>query len=121
MQLGKISTQTLLRRTEYIYAATLLFVLTQGPVISMWFASEQQNMKPALAHQLATYFLAQIPALVVVSRQKFTRQDVLGPIGLLGVFCVWLITTTLWATNGQHSIVESVSLLTTFILWRLFC
>ncbi len=115
MQLGKISTQTLLRRTEYIYAATLLFVLTQGPVISMWFASEQQNMKPALAHQLATYFLAQIPALVVVSRQKFTRQDVLGPIGLLGVFCVWLITTTLWATNGQHSIVESVSLLTTFI------
>jgi O-antigen ligase len=31
------------------------------------------------------------------------------------VFCVWLITTTLWATNGQHSIVESVSLLTTFI------
>jgi len=115
MQRNPVSIRTILRWTEYAYAATLLFVLTQGPVLSVWFASEQQNLKPALAPQLATYFLVQIPALVLVSRQKFTLRDVRGPLGLLGLFCIWLTTTTLWATNGQHSAVESVSLLTTFI------
>ena len=115
MQRNPVSIRTILRWTEYAYAATLLFVLTQGPVLSVWFASEQQNLKPALAPQLATYFLVQIPALVLVSRQKFTLRDVRGPLGLLGLFCIWLTTTTLWATNGQHSAVESVSLLTTFV------
>jgi O-antigen ligase len=81
----------------------------------MWFASEQENARPALAPQLATYFVFQIPALVLVSRQKFTMRDARGPLGLLAIFCVWLVATTLWATNGQHSAVESVSLLTTFI------
>ena len=81
----------------------------------MWFASEQQNVRPALAPQIATYFVVQIPALVLVSRQKFTLRDVRGPLGLLAVFCIWLTATTLWATNGQHSAVESVSLMTTFM------
>jgi len=81
----------------------------------MWLASEQENGRPALASQLATYFVVQIPALVLVSRQKFTLRDVRGPLGLLAIFCIWLTATTLWATNGQHSAVESVSLLTTFI------
>jgi len=115
MQLTPVNIRSILRWTEYAYAATLLFFLTQGPVLSMWFASEQGNGRPALAPQLATYFVIQIPALVLVSRQKFTLRDLRGPLGLLAVFCVWLITTTLWATNGQHSAVESVSLTTTCI------
>jgi len=81
----------------------------------MWFASEQLNSRSALAPQLATYFLIQSPALLLVSRQKITLHDVRGPLGLLAVFCLWLIATTFWATNGQHSAVESVSLLTTFL------
>jgi len=115
MQLTPVNIRSILRWTEYAYAATLLFFLTQGPVLSMWFASEQENGRPALAPQLATYFVIQIPALVLVSRQKFTLRDVRGPLGLLAIFCIWLTATTLWATNGQHSAVESVSLLTTFI------
>ena len=115
MQLAPVSIRSILRWTEYAYAATLLFFLTQGPVLSMWFASEQQNARPALAPHIATYFVVQIPALVLVSRQKFTLRDVRGPLGLLAMFCLWLTATTLWATNGQHSAVESVSLLTTFI------
>jgi len=115
MQRNPVSIRTILRWTEYAYAATLLFVLTQGPVLSMWLASEQENGRPALAPQLATYFVVQIPALVLVSRQRFTLRDVRGPLGLLAMFCIWLTATTLWATNGQHSAVESVSLLTTFI------
>jgi O-antigen ligase len=115
MQLTPVSIRSIFRWTEYAYAATLLFFLTQGPVLSMWLASEQENGRPALAPQLATYFVVQIPALVLVSRQKFTLRDVRGPLGLLAMFCIWLTATTLWATNGQHSAVESVSLLTTFI------
>jgi O-antigen ligase len=115
MQLAPVSIRSIFRWTEYAYAATLLFFLTQGPVLSMWLASEQENGRPALASQLATYFVVQIPALVLVSRQKFTLRDVRGPLGLLAIFCIWLTATTLWATNGQHSAVESVSLLTTFI------
>ena len=115
MQLTPVSIRSIFRWTEYAYAATLLFFLTQGPVLSMWLASEQENGRPALASQLATYFVVQIPALVLVSRQKFTLRDVRGPLGLLAIFCIWLTTTTLWATNGQHTAVESVSLLTTFI------
>ena len=115
MQFAPVNSRTILRWTEYAYAAALIFVLTQGPVLSMWFASEQENARQALAPQLATYFVFQIPALVLVSRQKFTMLDARGPLGLLAIFCVWLVATTLWATNGQHSAVESVSLLTTFI------
>ena len=115
MQFAPVNSRTILRWTEYAYAAALIFVLTQGPVLSMWFASEQENARPALAPQFATYFLFQIPALVFVSRQKFTLRDARGPLGLLAIFCIWLTATTLWATNGQHSAVESVSLLTTFV------
>jgi O-antigen ligase len=115
MQLTPVSIRSILRWAEYAYAATLLFFLTQGPVLSMWFASEQQNAQPALAPQLATYFVVQIPALVLVSRQKFTLRDLQGPLGLLALLCIWLTATTLWATNGQHSAVESVSLMTTFV------
>ncbi len=115
MQITPVNSRKILRWTEYAYVATLLFFLTQGPVLSMWFASEQQNATPALAPHMATYFLVQIPALVFVSRQKFSMRDARGPLGLLVIFCIWLTATTLWATNGQHSAVESVSLLTTFI------
>ena len=115
MQLAPVSIRSVLRWTEYAYAAALIFFLTQGPVLSMWFASEQQNAQPALAPQLATYFVVQIPALVLVSRQKFTVRDARGPLGLLAILCIWLTATTLWATNGQHSAVESVSLLMTFV------
>ena len=115
MQFAPSNSRTILRWTEYAYVATLIFVLTQGPVLSMWFASEQENAQPALAPRFATYFLFQIPALVFVSRQKFTFRDARGPLGLLAIFCIWLTATTLWATNGQHSVVESVSLITTFL------
>ena len=115
MQRIPVSIKTILRWTEYAYAATLLFFLTQGPVLSMWFASEQQGLSPALAPHLATYFLIQIPALLAVSRKSFTTRDLKGPIGVLALFCFWLIASNVWATNGQHSMVEAVSLLTTSI------
>lgn len=114
MQIQPNHVRQSLKWLEYTYASVLIFVLTQGPVLSLWFASEKANLQPALAPHLTTYFLVQIPALILVSRQKFDRSDVVGPVGAFALFCIWMMATTLWATNGQHSIVESVSLLTTF-------
>ncbi len=115
MHLAPVNTQTILRWAEYAYAATLIFFLTQGPVLSVWFASEKANLQSADAPHLATYLMLQLPALVLVSRQKFGRSDLVGPVGLIGLFCVWMATTTLWATNSQHTVIESVSLISTFI------
>ncbi|NBW92072.1 MAG: hypothetical protein EBR53_06405, partial [Actinobacteria bacterium] len=115
MHLAPVSIRTILRWAEYAYVATLIFFLTQGPVLSVWFASEKANFQPALAPQLATFLVVQMPALILVSRQKFDRNDLVGPIGLLGLFCVWMVASTLWATNSQHTIIESVSLIFTFI------
>ena len=115
MHLAPVSIRTILRWAEYAYVATLIFFLTQGPVLSVWFASEKANFQPALAPQLATFLVVQMPALILVSRQKFDRFDLVGPIGLLGLFCACMVASTLWATNSQHTIIESVSLISTFI------
>jgi O-antigen ligase len=93
----------------------VIFALTQGPVFSLWFASEQKGLNPALAPHLATFFVIQIPALILVSRQRFTNRDWFGPIGMFGIFCAWMLMTVAWASNGQHSIVEATSLFTTFV------
>lgn len=115
MQLSSDGFRKIFRWAEYVYVVILLFLLTQGPVLSIWFASEKQNGQTATAAHLGTYFLVQLPALVLVARHKLTMRDARGPLGLLAVFCLWLTATTLWATNGQHSAVESVSLMTTCI------
>ena len=115
MQLRSERFGLILKWAEYGYAGLLIFTLTQGPVLSLWYASEQQGLSPAIGPHLATYFLIQIPALLAVSRKRFTIRDLKGPMGVLAIFCLWLIASTVWATNGQHSIVESISLLTTFI------
>jgi exopolysaccharide production protein ExoQ len=115
MQIQKTRQQMLFGWFEYGYVSCLLFVLTQGPVLSMWFESEKQTSKSALAPQLATYIAFQIPAMMLAARQKYSRADVQGPLGLFAAMCLWLLATSVWATNGQHTAVEAVSLTATFI------
>ena len=115
MQLQQGRQQTFFRWLEYGYVSCLLFVLTQGPVLSMWFESEKQTTKSALAPQLATYLAFQIPAMMLAARQKYSRADIQGPLGLFAAMCLWFLATSVWATNGQHTAVEAVSLTATFI------
>jgi O-antigen ligase len=115
MQIQQGRQQTFFRWLEYGYVSCLLFVLTQGPVLSMWFESEKQTTKSALAPQLATYLACQIPAMMLAARQKYSRADVQGPLGLFAAMCLWFLATSMWATNGQHTAVEAVSLMATFI------
>jgi exopolysaccharide production protein ExoQ len=115
MQIQQGGQQTVFRWVEYGYVSCLLFVLTQGPVLSMWFESEKQTSKVALAPQLATYIAFQIPAMMLAARQKYSRADVQGPLGLFVALCLWFLASSIWATNGQHTAVEAVSLTATFI------
>ena len=106
---------TLLRWCEYMYVVVLLFVLTQGPVLSVWFASSTQGLTNAVSAQLLTFIAVQIPALIFLGYRGVPRSSLIGPVGLLGLFCGWMWLSTVWATFGQHTIVEATTLFLTFL------
>jgi hypothetical protein len=59
MYFARVSIQTILRWAEYAYAASLIFFLTQGPVLSVWFASEKANFQPLVKSLTAMILLVQ--------------------------------------------------------------
>ena len=105
----------LLRWCEYAYVVVLLFALTQGPVLSIWFASSLVTPDGAASAQLLTFIAVQIPALILLGYRRVPRSSLIGPVGLLGLFCGWMWLSTLWATFGQHTIVEATTLCVTFL------
>ena len=106
---------TIIRWCEYAYVVVLLFALTQGPVLSMWFASSLVTPEGAASAQLLTFIAVQIPALILLGYRRVPRSSLIGPVGLLGLFCGWMWLSTLWATLGQHTIVEATTLFVTFL------
>ena len=115
MQIATDRINTLLRWCEYGYVVVLLFALTQGPVLSMWFASSLVAPDEAVSAQLLTFVAVQIPALILLGYRRVPRSSLIGPVGLLGLFCIWMWLSTLWATLGQHTIVEATTLCITFL------
>ena len=115
MQIATDRINTLLRWCEYGYVVVLLFALTQGPVLSMWFASSLVAPDGAVSAQLLTFVAVQIPALILLGYRRVPRSSLIGPVGLLGLFCIWMWLSTLWATFGQHTIVEATTLCVTFL------
>ena len=115
MQIATDRINTITRWCEYAYVVVLLFALTQGPVLSMWFASSTQGQTNAVSAQLLTFIAVQIPALILLGYRRVPRSSLIGPVGLLGVFCGWMWLSTLWATLGQHTIVEATTLFVTFL------
>ena len=113
MESSRIS--TLLRWCEYGYVVVLLFALTQGPVLSMWFASSLVTPEGTASPQMLTFIAVQIPALILLGYRRILRSALFGPVGLLGLFCGWMWLSTLWATFGQHTIVEATTLCVTFL------
>jgi len=106
---------SLLRWCEYGYVVVLLFALTQGPVLSIWFASSLQWPTGVLSAQVLTFVALQIPALLLLGYRRVPRASIFGPVGLLGLFCGWMWLSTLWATLGQHTVVEATTLCLTFL------
>ena len=115
MQITTDRINTLLRWCEYTYVVVLLFALTQGPVLSMWFASSTQGPTDAVSAQLFTFIAVQIPALIFLGYRGVPRSSLIGPVGLLGLFCGWMWLSTVWATFGQHTIVQATTLCITFL------
>ena len=115
MQIATDRINTLLRWCEYGYVVVLLFALTQGPVLSIWFASSLLAPEGAVSAQLLTFIAVQIPALILLGYRRVPRSSLIGPVGLLGLFCIWMWLSTLWATLGQHTIVEATTLVITFL------
>ena len=115
MQIATDRINTITRWCEYAYVVVLLFALTQGPVLSMWFASSTQGQTNAVSAQLLTFVAVQIPALILLGYRRVPRSSLIGPVGLLGLFCGWMWLSTLWATLGQHTIVEATTLSVTFL------
>ena len=115
MQIATDRINTITRWCEYAYVVVLLFALTQGPVLSMWFASSTQGQTNAVSAQLLTFIAVQIPALILLGYRRVPRSSLIGPVGLLGLFCGWMWLSTVWATLGQHTIVEATTLFVTFL------
>jgi O-antigen ligase len=115
MQIATDRINTIIRWCEYAYVVVLLFALTQGPVLSMWFASSLVAPDGAVPAQMLTFIAVQIPALVLLGYRRVPRFSLIGPVGLLGLFCGWMWLSTLWATLGQHTIVEATTLCVTFL------
>jgi O-antigen ligase len=115
MQIETNRINTLLRWCEYAYVVVLLFALTQGPVLTLWFASSVEIPTNPLSAQLLTYLSVQVPALVLLGYRRLPRSSILGPVGILGLFCGWMWLSTIWATFGQHTIIESTTLCVTFL------
>jgi len=115
MQIATDRINTIIRWCEYAYVVVLLFALTQGPVLSMWFASSLVAPEGAVPAQLLTFIAIQIPALILLGYRRVPRSSLIGPVGLLGLFCGWMWLSTVWATLGQHTIVEATTLCVTFL------
>ena len=115
MQIATDRINTIIRWCEYAYVVVLLFALTQGPVLSIWFASSLEAPSGAASAQMLTFIAVQIPALILLGYRRVPRSSLIGPVGLLGLFCIWMWLSTLWATLGQHTIVEATTLCVTFL------
>jgi len=115
MQIATDRISSLLRWCEYAYVVVLLFTLTQGPVYSLWYASALVAQPEVASAQFLTFIAAQIPALILLGYRRVPRSSLIGPVGLLGLFCGWMWLSTAWATFGQHTIIESTTLCVTFL------
>ena len=115
MQFPTSRLSSLLRWCEYGYVVVMLFTLTQGPVYSLWHASSLTVPAEASSARLLTFVTVQVPALLLLGYRRLPRSSILGPVGLLGLFCGWMWLSTAWATFGQHTIIESTTLCVTFL------
>ena len=111
MQITAERVRTLVRWCEYGYVVVLLFALTQGPVFTLWFASSVNVVGSSMNQvHVATFAALQLPALFLLGYRRLPRTSMVGPIGVLAAFCGWMVLSTAWATLGQHTIIEAMSL-----------
>jgi len=93
----------------------MLFGLTQGPVLQLWWTRAREAGVPVRPAIIATYLALQLPAVFIFAYQRFSPRLLKGPLGMLVVLVTWLTASVGWSTLSSHSIVEVVSLATTCV------
>ena len=115
MLVGRLSWEQVGRWLERLYVVVMLFGLTQGPVLQLWWTRAREAGVPVRTAIIATYIALQLPAVFIFAYQRFSPRLLKGPLGLLVVFVTWLTASVGWATLSSHTIVEVVSLATTCV------
>jgi len=102
---------------EFLYATTALFLLTQGPVYTLWKPSADYLQflpdPPVSMAYFATFALAQLPGVLLFARRFPTDLFRLLPFRLLAVLLMWLGITSALSTFARHSVPEFLALVLT--------
>ncbi len=95
---------------EYAYVVVLLTTLTQGPVFKLWQASSASSGNSIFLTYQLTFVIVQLPALLLLGKRMRWSWPQSAPVALVGVFCSWMVLSTVWATSGRDTIVEATTL-----------
>ncbi len=115
--LTKIRALNLQHHLESAYAVILLLGLTQGPILSIVWRSQQANagLSPDVSAYGMFMFL-QIPAVVILfsQHQKITKKYF--PLAALASYLLWMFASTLWSTLRSQTFIATSSLIMTALV-----
>ena len=95
---------------EVAYAATVLFVLSIGPIYTLWRNAQLNN--PALpidAAHLASFVVVQLPALFLLGRRLNFRFTFKSPEVYVLLLSGWLIVASVFSDTGAYAIGNAVN------------
>ncbi len=94
---------------EFLYVVFLIFALTQGPVFRLWRSAELYTSVPITPTIQATFFVVQLPALLILARRGIARYHLRGPLVLLIGLVSWMMASTFWTNLSRYTIIEATS------------
>jgi O-antigen ligase len=98
-----------IQTVEFLYAVFLFFALTQGPVFRLWRSAELYTSVPISPTIQATFFLVQLPALLILARRGMSFHNFKGPLVLLIGLVAWMMASTFWTNLSRYTIIEATS------------
>ena len=95
---------------EVAYAATVLFVLSIGPIYTLWRNAQLNNSAlPIDAAHLASFVFVQLPALFLLGRRLTFRLTFKSPEIYVLFLSGWLIVASVFSDTGAYAIGNAVN------------
>ena len=95
---------------EVAYAATVLFVLSIGPIYTLWRNAQLNNSAlPIDAAHLASFVVVQLPALFLLGRRLTFRLTFKSPEIYVLFLSGWLIVASVFSDTGAYAIGNAVN------------
>lgn len=95
---------------EVAYAATVLFVLSIGPIYTLWRNAQLNNSAlPIDAAHLASFVVVQLPALFLLGRRLTFRLTFKSPEIYVLLLSGWLIVASVFSDTGAYAIGNAVN------------